>query len=134
MNIYCTGCKKVVYARLTNGVELYPDREDLKEIPFWICNECSAFVGTHHKTEHPMRPLGFLAGPEMRKWRVVIHGALDPLWKSGKIKRGQAYAYISNRFGRRYHTSALYTIEQAKQVYDIVLMLKNDLDPGPFNR
>ena len=53
---------------------------------------------------------------------------LDPLWKSGKIKRGQAYAYIGNRTGKQYHTGELRSIEEAREVYRIILKLKGELE------
>lgn len=132
--IYCTGCQTEVDARLTNGKEMYPHREDLFSLPFWICDACSAFVGTHHKTKDRLRPLGFLATKEIKQWRMKIHAVLDPLWENGKIKRGQAYAFISNRLGRTYHTGELRSVDDAKAVYTIVQALKEELDPGPWNK
>lgn len=134
MPIYCTGCNATVDARLTSGEEMYPHRQDLAELPFWIHDACGAFVGTHYKTKHKTKPLGFLATPEVKRWRMMIHQVLDPLWRARKIKRGKAYAYISRRIGRTFHTGELYSVADARQVYDIVLTLKDKLDPGPWNR
>lgn len=134
MKIICTGCETDVDARLTYGREMYPHRSDLASMPFWVCDECGAFVGTHWKTKDPLKPLGFLATPEVKKWRKIIHGILDPLWESRKIKRGQAYAYVSNRIGRTYHTGAIYNVEDARKIYAIVLELKNKIAPGPWNK
>lgn len=134
MHIYCTGCGREVEARLTNGAEMYPHRTDLASMPFWIHDECGAFVGTHHKTKHKLKPLGFLATPEVKKWRKIIHDILDPLWRNKKIKRTKAYAYISNRIGHTYHTGEIYSVEEGKQIYEIVLELKMRIDPSPFNR
>lgn len=134
MQIYCTGCGREVEARLTSGAEMYPHREDLAELPFWVHDECGSFVGTHHKTKNKTRPLGFLATPEVKKWRKIIHTILDPLWRSGKIKRTKAYAYISNRIDRTYHTGEIYTVEEGRAIYEIVRELKDKIDPGPWNK
>lgn len=133
-DIWCTGCKTHVRARLTSGAEMYPAREELRELPFWVHDECGAFVGTHHKTKSPLKPLGFLATPEVKKWRKMIHAVLDPLWKSGKIARGRAYREISDAFGRNFHTAEIYDVEEGQKVYEIVRAMKDRLDPGPWNK
>lgn len=127
MKIYCTGCEKEVEARLTNGEEMYPHRPDLYELPFWICDSCKAFVGTHHKTTNRNNPLGFLATPEVKKWRRAIHSQLDPLWEEGKISRKKAYDYISNKLGKTYHTAEIYSAEEGKNIYRIVKELQESL-------
>lgn len=127
MKIFCSGCNKVVMVRLTDGEEIYPHREDLYNLPFWKCDTCKGFVGCHHKTSIPTRPLGYIATPEIKKARIKIHAVLDPLWKSGKIKRGQAYAYIAHRLGKPYHTGEIKTIDEAREIYTIVAKLHNEL-------
>ncbi len=131
MKIFCTGCAAYVEARLTDGSEMYPHREDLWSLIFWVCDTCHAFVGTHKKSN---KPLGFLATPEVKTWRKNIHAILDPLWKGHKISRGRAYAYISHRIGRTYHTAEIYNVEEGKKIYKIVLALKMDLAPGPWDK
>lgn len=133
MKIYCTGCADTVTARLTDGAEMYPQRPDLATIPFWVHDQCGAFVGTHHKTKNKLKPLGFLATPEVKKWRKIIHTTLDPLWRNKLIRRGKAYAHISREIGRTYHTGEIYSVEEGKQVYEIVKALKRRLSPGPFD-
>src|SRR6476661_4880981 len=113
--IYCATCEKKVDARLTNGKEIYPHRPDLYALPFWICDTCKNYVGCHHKTDNPTSPKGIISTAAMRKWRVKIHYTLDPLWKSGKINRGKAYAYISKRLGYTYHTGNLRSEADAKK-------------------
>lgn len=129
--IFCTGCQTEVEARLTDGKEMYPHRADLAKMLFWVCDTDRAFVGCHRGST---RPLGFLATPEVKKWRKIIHGILDPLWEARRIPRGKAYAYISHRLGRTYHTAEIYSVKEAKEIYEIVKTLKNQLDPGPWNR
>lgn len=128
MHIYCTGCGAEVEARLTNGAERYPHRADLADLPFWKCDTCGGYVGCHHKTDNPTRPLGVIATPEILNARKKIHALLDPLWKSGKIKRGQAYAYVSNRLGYDYHNGEIRSVEEARKIYRIIAELHNQLN------
>lgn len=127
MKIYCTGCECDVQARLTNGKERYPHRPDLYDLPFWKCDTCRNYVGCHHKTGTPTKPLGVIATKEILEARKKIHALLDPLWKNKRIKRGQVYAYVSNRLGYNYHNGEIRTIEEARDVYKIVARLHNDL-------
>lgn len=125
--IFCTGCNKDVIAQLTNGEEMYPQRKDLYDIPFWICDTCKAFVGCHWKTNQPTKPLGVLATQELKDARKSIHAVLDPFWRSGKIGRGRAYAYVSNRIGKEYHNGEIRSVEEARSIYHIVATLHNEL-------
>jgi len=128
ITLYCTGCEQDVQARLTNGRERYPHRPDLYELPFWKCDTCGAYVGCHHKTANPTKPLGYLATPAILDARKKIHALLDPLWKSGKIKRGQAYAYVGHRLGYPYHNGEIKTVEEARTIYQIVAQLHNEVN------
>lgn len=132
--LYCTGCEKDVEARLTSGSEMYPHRADLATVPFWVCDTCGAFVGTHHKTKNKYRSLGYLATPEIKRWRMRIHQILDPLWKNGLIERGNLYQRLSVALGHDYHTGNIYNVEEAEFIYSIAMEIKRKLDPSPFNR
>jgi len=127
MKIYCTGCETDVEARLTDGAERYPHRPDLAELPFWKCDCCGNYVGCHHKTSNPTKPLGCIATPKLLEARKKIHALLDPLWKSGKIKRGQAYAYVSHRLGYNYHNGEIRSLEEARRIYTIIGTLHNEI-------
>lgn len=118
--IYCCGCKQEVDARLTNGCEIYPHREDLQALPFWKCDSCKNHVGCHHKTKNRTRPLGNIPTKEIRGARQHIHAILDPLYKSGRWNRGKLYATISSELGYEYHTAEITTLEEARKVYAIV--------------
>lgn len=138
MQIYCTGCETDVEARLTDGKERYPHRPDLYDLPFWRCDGCGNYVGCHHKTKDRTKPLGVIATPEILDARKKIHALLDPLWKSKRIKRGQAYAYVTNRMIKhtgnqtyQYHNGEIRTLEEARQIYKIVGQLHNDLLKHP---
>ena len=119
--IWCCACDAVVQARLTNGAEIYPNRQDLDHIPFWKCDGCKGHVGTHHKVrKHPTKPIGFIPTPELRDARQKIHAMMDPLFLSGRFKRSQLYARISLEFGREYHAAELRNLEEAREVWRIV--------------
>lgn len=123
--IYCMGCETDVQARLTNGAERYPHRPDLKDLPFWHCDDCKSWVGCHHKTKNPTTPLGILATPEMFEARKAIHKLIDPIWKSGEYDRGRIYSYLSKQIGYQYHTGELRTMEEARKVWKIAAELNN---------
>ncbi len=122
------GCEKEVSARLTDGSERYPHRKDLATIPFWHCDACGAWVGCHHKTNTPIRPLGILATPEMFEARKAIHNLIDPIWKSGEYERRDIYAYITKKIGWNYHTGELRTMDEARQVWKIAADLNNQFN------
>lgn len=125
MTIYCTGCERDVEARLTNGVERYPHRPDLAQLPFWKCDACGAYVGCHHKTTSPTRPMGTLATTEMLEARKAIHELIDPIWQSGDFTRGEVYAYMKHELGYSYHTGELRTMEQARDVWRVAAEANN---------
>lgn len=133
MEIFCVGCGKEVDARLTSGAEIYPHRPDLAEIPMWKCDTCKNYVGCHWKSNDPRthtKPLGCIPTKEIMEARKKIHALLDPLWKTNKIKRGKAYAYIGKRLGKTYHNGELSNMEDARNVYQIVVQLHNELISG----
>lgn len=121
MRLWCCTCAADVAARLTSGAEVYPHRPDLADVPRWICDTCRCHVGTHHKTSDPTRPLGNIPSDEIKRARVHIHNLIDPLWRSGRVKRREVYAHLSRELGREYHTGELRTIEEARRVYRIAL-------------
>lgn len=127
MQIYCCGCKALVIARLTSGKEIYAHREDLWSLPFWRCDQCGNYVGCHHKSSVPTRPLGCIPTPELKNARQHIHKILDPLWRSGKIGRRALYARISAEFGRKYHTANIRSIEEARDIYRLIRRLAREM-------
>lgn len=128
MIIYCTGCKHDVEARLTDGRERYPHRPDLASIPFYHCDDCGAWVGTHWKSSDPLKPMGTLATPEILDARKKIHRLLDPLWKEGYISRGKAYAHIAKILGtKEFHAGEIRTIQEARTVYMVILQLEHQI-------
>ncbi|MBL4783605.1 MAG: hypothetical protein JKX92_15340 [Porticoccaceae bacterium] len=120
MLIHCCGCDEKIEARLTNGGEIYHHRNDLSSLPFWKCDTCGNFVGCHHKTDKPTRPLGCIPTPEIRNARKHIHAKLDPIWQSGKISRNQFYKKLSEKLGWKYHTANIRSVEEAREVYKAI--------------
>lgn len=120
MKIYCCECACDVEARLADGEEIYPHRPDLADLPFWRCDECWNYVGCHHQTKDRTRPLGNIPTVQLKKARSHIHRILDPLWKTGGMKRGYVYGTLSKALGYAYHTGEIKTIEEARKVYALV--------------
>lgn len=128
LTIYCCGCRGDVAARLTNGAETYPRRADLAGLPFWRCDTCGNFVGCHHESSTPIKPLGVIPTPEIKSARQYIHRILDPIWKSGRMPRGKIYAAVAQRMGTaEYHTAEIRSVEEARRVFRIV----KELDQQP---
>ena len=118
--IYCCGCGEKVQARLTDGGEIYPHRQDLYSLPFWKCDACGNYVGCHHKTKNRTAPLGCIPTPELKNARNYIHRLLDPIWQSGKMGRKEIYKKLSDELGWKYHTAQIRSVEEARKVYRIV--------------
>lgn len=81
-------------AKRVGAEKLYPHRRDLIGKWFWECEPCGAYVGCHPGTTNP---LGRLANAELRRAKQSVHRVLDPLWKSGKMKRKEAYAMLAGK-------------------------------------
>lgn len=127
MEIYCVACAGIVDARLTNGAEIYPHRKDLADLPFWICDMCSNYVGCHHKSNNPTQPKGDIPTPEVRKYRTTLHRLIDPLWQSNKIKRKHLYARMSEALGYTYHTASIRDEEGFKAAYEVAKKIRDSL-------
>lgn len=124
MKIYCCGCQQDVNARLTDGKEIYAHRKDLHKLPFWKCDTCKNFVGCHHKTKDRTRPLGCIPTKEIKNARQHIHKILDPIWKEKKMRRDSLYGILSARMGKEYHTAEIRSVEEAREVYKVILEIK----------
>lgn len=129
--IWCCGCTIEVRARLTSGAEIYPHRRDLASVPMWRCDGCGNHVGCHWRTKEPTRPLGVIATPEIKSARQHLHRLIDPIWQSGRMRRGQLYARITDALGRQYHTAELRSVEEAREVYRIVQAIEKEAPHDP---
>lgn len=86
---HCRYCGSAV--SLVNNLELYG--RSYGQWPFgYYCGFCEAYVGTHPRTHIP---LGTMATSALRKKRMEAHEAFDPIWRSGKVSRGQAYHLLA---------------------------------------
>jgi len=83
-------------ALLVNSEQVYGPGRDFGM--FWMCRPCQAWVGVH-KDSPTYTPLGRLADAELRKWKGMVHQALDPLWKTGRVKRFEAYEILAGLLG-----------------------------------
>ena len=92
--VICLYCGKA--AKLVTGKQIYPHRPDLYSKQFWQCKEDDAYVGCHAGSD---KPLGRLANAKLRGLKMKAHAAFDPIWKSGKMSRNVAYAWLSKKLG-----------------------------------
>lgn len=101
-------------ARIVGGEVVYPHRPDLYGKRFWLC-ECGAYCGCHGITT---RALGNPCGPDTRRARMLAHEAFDPLWRSKKMARRDAYTWLSEQMGLHPEQThiGMMTREQALEV------------------
>lgn len=97
-------------ARLVTGVRIYSNPSGLRDLKFWMCEPCDAWVGCHKpgssrrvrgrwKVHVGNEPLGILANAELRQAKSAAHLAFDPHWQTGKMKRKSAYAWLARNLG-----------------------------------
>lgn len=92
--VRCFHCNQ--QSELVDGRTIYPHRPDLARKQFWLCRPCNAYVGCH---KGGTRTFGSPANAELREYRKAAHAAFDPIWTSGEMKRGDAYAWLAQRLG-----------------------------------
>ncbi len=117
-DIFCCGCNKIVQATSVGGDAIYPHRPDLYDLTFFRCPTCGCYVGTHKVGRNQGKPLGSMPTAEIRRWRNTLHREyIDPLWQSGRFKRGKLYAMIAQHLGiKAYHTGEINDIERVKTI------------------
>lgn len=96
----CTSCGRP--AELVDGLHIYPNRPDLAELNFWICEPCDSRVGTHKGTTDPV---GAMANKLDRQARMVAHKWFDLLYRApwaGRddqlYSKNQAYQWLAEAF------------------------------------
>lgn len=65
----------------------------------FVCSRypaCDSYVGVHRNSS---RPLGTLAGKELRCKRIEAHRVFNQLWESGLMKKWQAYKWMEAKLG-----------------------------------
>jgi len=123
--IYCCNCKGYVTARLTNGKEIYPHREDLHSLPFWKCDACKGKVGCHYKTKNRTMPLGVIPSQSISKIRGEIHRLIDPIWKMKIKSRKEIYGLMSNQLGYRFHSAEIRSESEALKCLELAAKISN---------
>jgi len=63
--------------------------------------------------------LGTMADRELRMYRKIVHAVIDPLWKTGKMKRAQVYAWLKHRFGEQIHVGES-DVDRCKEIIKLV--------------
>lgn len=121
--VICDYCHRD--AKLVTGKALYPHRPDLFHRWFWQCEPCGAFVGCHKKeggNGDGTKPLGRLATPELRRAKMAAHEAFDGLWRSGRLKRGDAYGALARELGIAIQNChiGMFDLERCRAVPDAV--------------
>jgi len=84
------------FSKMVTGQRIYPHRQDLFDMQFYLCAPCDAYVGCHEGTTNP---LGRLADLALRRAKNRAHAAFDPLWRNGKMKRQSAYKWLAQQLG-----------------------------------
>lgn len=92
LTVMCDYCGKP--AALVDSAEIYRRSYG----PMWLCRPCDACVGTH-KNSPKHHPLGRLANRELREAKKAAHAAFDPVWRSGRKTRQQAYGWLAEQLG-----------------------------------
>ena len=93
--ITCPYCGSPAILREGN----YVYGEDSIAEKLYVCQrypDCDAYVGVFKDNRTPK---GTLANSERRNTRIRAHRALDEIWKSGIMSRGQAYQWMQHKFG-----------------------------------
>ncbi len=111
---------------LVTGKDVYPHRKDLYHKLFWQCTNCGNFVGCHPGTD---KPLGVIVGSRVKNARIQVHDALDPIWRSGTIKRSQLYRELTDKLGWKYHTANIRSVKEANEVLAILATYEITIEP-----
>src|SRR5262249_16458488 len=90
----CGYCGKP--AGLHGALDVFPDRQDMKDAQLWVCWPCDAWVSCHEAAD---RPMGTVANEELRAERKSAHAAFDPIWQEERLTRRSAYAWLAEELG-----------------------------------
>lgn len=105
---------------VTNSVVYGADVGDDPHI--YLCDDekCCAYVGVHPGTD---QPLGTMADEATRRARQVAHAAFDQVWKSGKMRRRDAYEWLTRKMEMTMDECHIgkFTVEQCQKVVNIII-------------
>lgn len=95
----------------------------------YLCPHCGAYVGCHKGT---CKPLGRLANKELREWKMKAHDAFDPIWKSHRMRRPAAYAWLAAQMGlpREKTHIGMFDVPECKRVIQICNEAKGECHHG----
>lgn len=93
-NLTCPKCRG--RAALVTGAEVYPHRPDLHQKWFYACLPCQVWAGCHGDTKNQK---GRLADAASRRLKIAAHEAFDPLWRTKRMTRPAAYAWLRKQLG-----------------------------------
>ena len=113
----CPYCNKE--SEWVENKEIY-GRNYGKSYMCYLCKPCNAYVGCHQNTK---KPLGTMANKDLREWRKKAHANIDPVWKSGKMKRKELYGFLNKVFGFAVHVGES-DVEMCKKLAS--LQITND--------
>ncbi len=84
----------------------------------YYCAPCRAWVGVHKGTN---KPLGRLANAELREWKKKAHAAFDLLWKGGRMRRNEAYDWLSEqmKLPKKHTHIGMFDVDECKKVIEI---------------
>ena len=79
------------------------------------CPYCGAYVGCHEGTK---RSLGRVANKELRAAKMSAHRAFDIIWKTGYMRRSEAYRWLGEKLSlpKEYVHIGFFGIETCKRV------------------
>lgn len=112
----CPYCKKT--AEWCENKKIYGKNYG-KSYMCYYCKNCDAYVGCHQNTR---KPLGTMANKELRKWRIKTHSIIDPLWKSGKLKRHEVYKKLKKILGKEVHVGES-DIDTCKKIINLIKII-----------
>lgn len=90
---------------------------------FYRCNCCNASVGCHPNSK---RPLGTLAGPELKAWRIKVHEEFDALRERIFVDRRESYKWMADAMGLTADQAhiGMFNIDQCKRLVELVREVK----------
>jgi hypothetical protein len=71
-----------------SSTEVYPNDYGM----LYLCRPCLAYVGVHKGTD---KAKGRVANHALRQLKIQVHCHFDRLWKERRMKRTEAYRWLS---------------------------------------
>ncbi len=95
--------------------------------PYYKCLSCGASVGAHRGD---LWPQGVMAKADVRRLRLRLHSALDPLWRDSGIPRTSVYRAVATIAGtplEQCHIANIQTPVQARRMLEAVIAARDRL-------